>query len=138
MKVAIIGATGFVGSALLKEAVARGHKVTALVFNPSKVPTSDNVIALQADVLDQESLAAKLKGHDAVISAFSGHAQSDVLGYYVQGIQSIISAMLGAFGVGQYQPSVGRWPHRTRNGWSLILKREHLAGVSNLESMKRN
>jgi len=92
MKVAIIGATGFVGSALLKEAVARGHKVTALVFNPSKVPTSDNVIALQADVLDQESLAAKLKGHDAVISAFSGHAQSDVLGYYVQGIQSIISA----------------------------------------------
>ena len=51
-------------------------------------------------------------------------------------IQSIISAMLGAFGVGQYQPSVGRWPHRTRNGWSFILRREHLAGVSNLESMK--
>jgi SAM-dependent methyltransferase len=51
-------------------------------------------------------------------------------------IQSIIAAMLEAFGVGQYHPSVVRWSHKTRNGWSLIVKREHLAGVSNLEAMK--
>ncbi|MBN9249851.1 MAG: NAD(P)H-binding protein, partial [Mesorhizobium sp.] len=37
MKIALIGATGFVGSALLKEAVSRGHLVTALVRNPAKV-----------------------------------------------------------------------------------------------------
>jgi len=96
MKVAIIGATGFVGSALLKEAVTRGHEVTALVSDPSKVPASDKVVAVQADVLAQDSLADRLKGHDAIISAFSGHAQADVLGYYVKGIQSIISAAKAA------------------------------------------
>ena len=93
MKVAIIGATGFVGSALLKEAVARGHDVTALVSDPSKVPSSSHVRAVQGDVLAQAGLAGKLKGHDAVISAFSGHAQTDVLGYYLKGIQSIVSAV---------------------------------------------
>ncbi len=92
MKVAIIGATGFVGSALLNEAKTRGHKVTALVSNTQKVPATENVIAVQVDVLDQADLAAKLAGHDAIISAFSGHAQSDVQGYYVKGITSIISA----------------------------------------------
>lgn len=96
MKIAIIGATGFVGSALLLEAVARGHEITALVSNPSKVPAYPTVTATQADVLSQDSLTEKLDGHDAVISAFSGHAQSDVLGYYVEGIRSIISATKAA------------------------------------------
>lgn len=92
MKVAIIGASGFVGSALLKEAVARGHEVTALVSNPSKLPASEHVRAVQADVLAQDDLAGKLEGHDAIISAFSGHAQADVLGYYLKGIASIVAA----------------------------------------------
>jgi len=96
MKVAIIGATGFVGSALLKEAAARGHEITALVSNTSKVPASGKVAASQVDVLAQDSLTEMLKGYDAVISAFSGHAQTDVLGYYVKGIQSIISAAKAA------------------------------------------
>lgn len=93
MRVAIIGATGFVGSALLKEAIGRGHEVTALVSDPSKVPATSGVQPVQVDVLAQEDLAAKLKGHGAVISAFSGHAQTDVLGYYVKGVQSIVSAL---------------------------------------------
>ena len=92
MKIAIIGATGYVGSALLNEAVARGHGVTALVSDPRKVPVSERIAAVQVDVLAQDDLAVKLKGHDAIISAFSGHAQTDVLGYYVQGIESIIAA----------------------------------------------
>lgn len=96
MKVAIIGATGFVGSAVLKEAVARGHEITALVSDPSKVPVSGSVTASQVDVVTEDSLTDTLAGHDAVISAFSGHAQTDVLGYYVKGIQSIISAAKAA------------------------------------------
>lgn len=96
MKIAIIGATGFIGSALLQEAASRGHEITALVSNPSKVPALTNVTASQVDVLAQDSLTAKLDGHDAVISAFSGHAQSDVLGYYTAGIRSIISATKAA------------------------------------------
>lgn len=96
MKIALIGATGYVGSALLKEAVARGHHVTALVSTPAKVPAGDQVTAVQADVLDQEALTSQLKGFDAVITAFSGHAQSDVLGYYLKGMRAIVAAARNA------------------------------------------
>jgi putative NADH-flavin reductase len=37
MKIALIGATGFVGSALLKELTDRGHEVTAIARNPEKL-----------------------------------------------------------------------------------------------------
>lgn len=92
MKIALIGATGFVGSALLKEALARNHHVTALVSRPDKVNAHANLTAVQADVLDEAKLAGQLQGHDAVISAFSGHAQSDIYGYYMRGIRSIVAA----------------------------------------------
>lgn len=92
MKVALIGATGFIGSGLLKEVLARGHQVTALVSNPDKVSAHANVTAVRADARDTAALAEKLQGHDAVISAFSGHAQSEVFDYYMQGIQAIIAA----------------------------------------------
>lgn len=36
MKIALIGATGFVGSAVLKEALERDHVVTAIARHPEK------------------------------------------------------------------------------------------------------
>lgn len=69
MKVALIGATGHVGSELLKELVRRGHAVTAIVRNPEKVAPATNVIAKKGDVFDTAGLTELLKGHDAVISA---------------------------------------------------------------------
>lgn len=92
MKIALIGATGFIGTALLKEALARGHQVTALVGHPEKLQPQDNLRIEQADVLDGAALAAQLTGHEAVISAFSGHAQKDVYGYYMKGVEAIITA----------------------------------------------
>jgi len=92
MRIALIGATGFIGSAILKEALSRGHQVTALVAHPDKLAPAANLTPAGVDVLDQAQLAARLKGADAVISAFSGHAQSDVYGYYLRGMRSIIVA----------------------------------------------
>jgi len=92
MNIALIGATGFIGSALLKEALARGHAVTALVGQPDKLAAAERLQASATDVLDSERLASQLRGHDAVISAFSGHAQADVYDYYMRGIRSIIAA----------------------------------------------
>lgn len=92
MKIALIGATGFIGSKLLDEALSRNHQVTALVSRPDRVPARPNVAAVQANVLGQAALAEQLQGHDAVLSAFSGHAQADVYDYYLQGIKSIIAA----------------------------------------------
>lgn len=93
MNIALIGASGFIGSGLLKEALARGHRVTALVGHPEKLAAATGLTAVQADVLDQAALAGRLRGHDAVISAFSGHAQSEVYDYYLRGIRSIIGAV---------------------------------------------
>jgi putative NADH-flavin reductase len=92
MKIALIGATGFIGSALLQELVARKHQVTALVQHPEKVTANPLVTAKATDVFSTAALADQLAGHDAVITAFSGHRDADVLGYYVRGIQSIIAA----------------------------------------------
>lgn len=93
MNIALIGATGFIGSGLLAEALARGHRVTALVSRPEKLAAQDNLVALGTDVLDTARLAQQLSGADAVISAFSGHAQEDVRGYYGRGIESILAAV---------------------------------------------
>ena len=90
--IALIGASGFIGSALRNEALARGHKVTALVTNPGKLPAQPGLTAHKADVNDTAALAAQLQGHDAVISAFSGHAQANTLDYYLAGFKSIVAA----------------------------------------------
>jgi hypothetical protein len=92
MNIALIGASGFIGSALLGEALARGHEVSALVGRPERLAKRTHLRAIKADVQDGAALAAQLKGHQAVVSAFSGHAQTDVLGYYLSGFRSILQA----------------------------------------------
>lgn len=69
MKVALVGATGFIGSRLLSELTRRGHQVTAIVRNPEKVPASSQVVAKKGDAFDKAALAELLKGHDVAISA---------------------------------------------------------------------
>lgn len=71
MKIALIGATGFVGSGILAEALDRGHDVTAIVTHPDKLPTHPNLQGVKADVADPEQLASLVAGHDVVISAFN-------------------------------------------------------------------
>lgn len=91
MRVAIVGGSGRVGRPILEEALARGHRITALVTQPSKL-SELHVESVRVDALDTPALTAALRDHDAVISAFSGHAHEDILDYYVRGIKSIIRA----------------------------------------------
>ena len=51
MKVALIGASGFVGTAVLKELLQKGHQVTAIVRNPEKIEAGANVKIVKANVL---------------------------------------------------------------------------------------
>lgn len=78
MSVALIGATGNVGSRILAELAGRGHAVTAIVRNPGKVPHLPHVAARQGDVFDAEGLARLLAGHDAVISSVHFSASDPV------------------------------------------------------------
>lgn len=71
-QVTLIGATGFVGKAILDELLLRGHQVTAIVRNPQKITVqNDNLDIVQGDVTDLESLVMAAKGADAVISAYN-------------------------------------------------------------------
>jgi uncharacterized protein len=58
MKIALLGATGFVGSALLKEVLDRGHAVTAIVRHPEKLEKREGLAAKDGDVYNTAGLAA--------------------------------------------------------------------------------
>ncbi|MGX2949915.1 NAD(P)-dependent oxidoreductase [Ursidibacter sp. B-7004-1] len=70
MKIAVIGATGLVGNAVVQELATRGHNVTAFARNTDKVLQNDKVTAVSADVNDT-NFAEKLAGFDAVVSAYN-------------------------------------------------------------------
>ncbi|OWQ83207.1 3-beta hydroxysteroid dehydrogenase [Roseateles aquatilis] len=71
MKVALIGPTGFVGSEVLKELLARGHEVIALARDPSKLQARPGLTVRQADVKSAEQVATAVGGADAVVSAYN-------------------------------------------------------------------
>ena len=93
-KIAIIGASGYVGSALLNEAAKRGHQVSALVRHPEKISANANISAVKADVLDTDALAKLLAGHDLVISAYNpGWQEADIRNIHIKGSRSITEAV---------------------------------------------
>ena len=97
MKIALIGATGYVGAALLEEALNRGHQVTALARHPEKLPQHANLSAQRADVHDVASLTEQLRGHDAVLSAFNpGWDRADIREQFIAGSQAIVAATKAA------------------------------------------
>ena len=71
-KIVLIGASGFVGSALLNEALNRGFEVTAVVRHPEKIKIeNENLKVVKADVAVLDEVADVCKGADAVVSAFN-------------------------------------------------------------------
>ena len=71
-KIVLIGASGFVGSALLNEALNRGFEVTAVVRHPEKIKIeNENLKVVKADVSALDEVGAVCKGADTVISAFN-------------------------------------------------------------------
>ena len=95
MKIALIGATGYVGSAVLNEALERGHELTAIARNTSKVAVDHEKLSLvQADVRESNKLAEALKDHDVVISAYnSGWSNPDIYEEFLEGSNAIQEAV---------------------------------------------
>jgi putative NADH-flavin reductase len=93
MNVALLGATGFVGSAILKEALDRGHVVTAIVRHPEAFEKRTGMIAVAGDVDDSSLLARLFAGHAALISAFNpGWKDPNLFDNQVRGTKSVIAA----------------------------------------------
>lgn len=102
--IVLIGASGFVGSALLKEALDRGYAVKAIVRHPEKVKVENKHLQLiKADVTDAKKLAEVVKGADAVISAYNpGWSNPNIYDDTLKGYRSIIDAVKNA-GVSRLQ-----------------------------------
>ncbi len=75
MKIAVIGATGKQGRLLVKEALGRGHEVTAIVRNASKL-AEPNVRVIEKDILSLTY--ADLKEQDVIIDAFGVWAPEEL------------------------------------------------------------
>lgn len=93
-KTALIGASGFVGSAILNELLNRGYQVEALVRNPENVKvTAPGLTVKKVDVADTQALAEDLRGYDTVISAYNpGWTNPDIYDLTLQNYPRILEA----------------------------------------------
>ena len=94
-KIVIIGATGYVGSAILKEALGRGHQVKAIVRDPSKLTLiHPHLKVVGGSVTDTDFLSRELAKSDAVISAFNpGWSNPNIYEETLEGYGSILCAV---------------------------------------------
>ncbi|RPE77205.1 NAD(P)-dependent oxidoreductase [Vulcaniibacterium tengchongense] len=117
MHVALIGATGFIGSAVLEEALARGHRVTAIARSAGRLAARPGLRTSAADATDPAAVAEAVRGADAVISAFTGDRRGpDLAGEVARGNAAIlegakragVSRLLVVGGAGSLEVAPGR------------------------------
>ena len=92
MKLTIIAATGGIGRQILAQATAAGHDVTAVVRDPSRLPTTTaRVMTVDLD-RDTAALANAVAGADAVLSGLGARTKADE-GIATRGTRAIVDAM---------------------------------------------
>ena len=91
MKIALIGATGFVGSAILNELADRKQEITAIARTPKDTA---NATWIAADIFNVDALAEILKGHDAVVNAYNpGWTNPNIYNDFLAGSKAIQEAV---------------------------------------------
>jgi putative NADH-flavin reductase len=96
MNIVLFGATGMIGSRLAKELLSRGHIVTAVLRDPSKLESSkidpgENLIVTAGDIFDPAAVTEVSRGADAVVSAYGpGPANPDIL---IKAMRSLIAGV---------------------------------------------
>jgi putative NADH-flavin reductase len=69
MTLFVIGATGRTGLEIVKQALARGHHVTAFVRSPESITLkNERLTTLKGDAMDEDQLSDAMQNHDAVVS----------------------------------------------------------------------
>jgi putative NADH-flavin reductase len=77
VRIAVIGATGWLGGAIAREAVSRGHEVTAIGRDADRLAELEGVTAVRADATDPETIAEAIAGHDVVVSSVTDRRGPD-------------------------------------------------------------
>lgn len=102
MRVAVTGATGFIGRHLVDRLLSEGHDVTALARNPAAIPLlkARGITAIRGDVLDRQSLERLMTGSGAVINLARAKAHgsrpSEAFAVNVTGARNVARAAIGA------------------------------------------
>ena len=128
MNLTILGATGATGRELVRQAIDRGHTVTAIARHPDRlhIPNSDRLIRVAADVLDSDAIAASLTGSNIVLSGLGNVSGQDPR-VLTAAARAVVAAeperiiWLGAFGTGASAPAAGPL---TRTLLRLVLRGE--------------
>jgi putative NADH-flavin reductase len=93
-KVLILGATGGTGRQLVAQALERGYAVTALVRDPSRLPTPHpQLTVIRGDVLDPGSVERAMVGQEAVLSALGHKRFFSPTRILSEGTRNILRAM---------------------------------------------
>lgn len=94
MKVLIIGAAGNIGSRILREAVSRGHEVTAVSRREGAIDPGPSVEVERADARDAGEVARIVDGHDAVVVTVSYRKEGDAPIHQV--VRAVVEGTRGA------------------------------------------
>lgn len=96
-KIALIGATGFVGQAVLDELLSRGHQVTALARHPEKLAARPGLRVIKGDAQVIHDVRQAVEGTDMVVSAYNpGHALPDIQAQFILGSRAIVAGVKAA------------------------------------------
>lgn len=90
MKVVLAGASGFVGKAILKELLQKGHEVTGVVRDAKNLEPQNGLVIKEMDVNNVDEFAEVINGNDAVISAFNaGWTNPNLYEDFLKGSEAI-------------------------------------------------
>jgi putative NADH-flavin reductase len=92
MKLFLVGASGSIGSRILKEALSRGHQVTAVARHLPETETQAGLTWVQADVKDIQNSVKLAKGCDVLVSSLSPRAEGGER-QYLQAVQAILEVV---------------------------------------------
>jgi putative NADH-flavin reductase len=77
MRIAVVGASGWLGGALAEQALERGHEVIAIARHASRMKALSGAETVAADVLDPDAIADAIRGSDVVVSAITDRSTAD-------------------------------------------------------------
>lgn len=135
MKVALIGATGRVGSRLMEELLRRGHRVTGIVRNPGQREPREGSTFMQGNIDDDTRLATLLQGHDVVIHSVP-FVNTDEHKLIAALKRSGVKRLLVVGGAGSLEVAPGRVLVDTPE-FPTAYKKEALAGREFLNELRQ-
>lgn len=93
MNVLVIGAAGKTGRAVVEQALAAGHQVTAFVHKAADYQAPAGVRVVEGEAADRGAMAAAVQGQDAVLDTIGGKTPYKETALESSVAQAVIAAM---------------------------------------------